>query len=95
MGGLKLFELTFKNIGGLTWETNIKQKKLPNEELLLRFFDRIAEECVFQYELGDLRAKEHIQGNLPITKLKYDIFGVFRENPRHSPNSNFKIPKFI
>lgn len=46
----------------LTWETNVKQKKLPNEETLQGFFGRIADEAIFQYEIGQIRAKEHIQG---------------------------------
>jgi len=50
----------------LTWETNIKQKKLPNEEALLSFFDRVADECVFQYEKGTIRRKEHVQGTFTL-----------------------------
>jgi peptidyl-tRNA hydrolase len=51
----------------LTWDTNIKQKKLPNEEALLSFFDRIADECVFQYEKGAQKKKIHIQGTFTLT----------------------------
>jgi hypothetical protein len=51
----------------LTWDTNIKQKKLPNEEALLSFFDRIADECVFQYEKGTKEKKLHIQGTFTLT----------------------------
>lgn len=50
----------------LTWDTNIKQKKLPNEEALLSFFDRVAEECVFQYEKGTVKQKEHVQGTFTL-----------------------------
>jgi hypothetical protein len=46
----------------LTWDTNIKQRKLPNEEVLLSFFDKVADECVFQFEKGKTKGKLHIQG---------------------------------
>ena len=45
-----------------TWDTNEKQKKLPHEESLLRFFRVVATECVFQFEIGAIKKKEHIQG---------------------------------
>lgn len=51
----------------MTWETNVKQKKLPNEEALLSFFDRIADECVFQYEKGAKKKKEHVQGTFTLS----------------------------
>lgn len=44
----------------MTWDTNIRQKKIPNEEALLSFFDRVADEYVFQYEKGTQKKKEHI-----------------------------------
>lgn len=50
----------------LTWDTNVKQKKLPHEEALLNFFKREAEDCVFQYEKGALKQKEHIQGTFTL-----------------------------
>lgn len=46
----------------LTWDTNIKQKKLPNEDALLSFFDEVADECIFQFERGKKKGKLHIQG---------------------------------
>ena len=51
----------------LTWDTNKKQRKLPDEEALLCFFDRVADECVFQYEKGAIKKKEHIQGTFTLT----------------------------
>lgn len=46
----------------MTWDTNILQKKMPNKEALLSFFDRVADECVFRYEKGIQKKKDHIQG---------------------------------
>jgi hypothetical protein len=46
----------------LTWDTNVKQKQLPSEDALLGFFDKHAEDCLFQFEKGDKRQKLHIQG---------------------------------
>jgi peptidyl-tRNA hydrolase len=64
----------------LTWDTNIKQKKLPDEEALLGFFDRVADECVFQYEKGEKKKKEHVQGTFTLTgqrKSKTNVLKLF------------------
>lgn len=45
-----------------TWETNVKQKKLPKEEELKKFLDNISESAVFQFEKGSKAGKLHIQG---------------------------------
>ena len=65
----------------LTWETNVKQKKLPNEETLTRFFDRIADEAIFQYEIGEIRKKVHIQGTFTLNgprRSKRFVLDMFR-----------------
>jgi len=62
----------------LTWETNIKQKKLPNEEALLSFFDRVADECVFQYEKGAQKKKEHIQGTFTLSGARQSKTSVLK-----------------
>jgi len=62
----------------LTWDTNIKQKKLPNEEALLSFFDRIADECVFQYEKGAQKKKEHIQGTFTLSGARQSKTSVLK-----------------
>lgn len=64
----------------LTWDTNIRQKKLPDEEALLSFFDRVADECVFQYEKGAQKEKEHVQGTFTLTgqrKSKTVVLSLF------------------
>ena len=43
-----------------TWQTNVKQRKLPEENKLLNFLNGICDECIFQYEKGSLKGKEHI-----------------------------------
>jgi hypothetical protein len=50
----------------ITWDTNKLQKKLPSEDSLLKFFNRVADDCVFQYEIGSERRKEHVQGVLQV-----------------------------
>lgn len=62
----------------LTWETNIKQRKLPNEEALLSFFDRTADECVFQYEKGSQKKKEHIQGTFTLSGARQSKTSVLK-----------------
>jgi hypothetical protein len=62
----------------LTWDTNIKQKKLPNEEALLSFFDRVADECVFQYEKGAQKKKEHVQGVFTLSGPRQSKTNVLR-----------------
>ena len=46
----------------MTWETNRAQRKLPNISELQNFFDRYAEESIFQIEQGEKQKKIHIQG---------------------------------
>lgn len=65
----------------LTWDTNIKQKKLPREEALLSFLNREADECIFQYEKGAEKKKEHIQGVFTLTgprKSKTKVLALFQ-----------------
>jgi hypothetical protein len=49
-----------------TWGTTINKKKLTNEVKLVNFFNVNAEVATFQYELGEIRKKEHIQGMFTI-----------------------------
>lgn len=65
----------------MTWDTNIKQKKLPDEEALLSFFDRVADDCVFQYEKGTQKQKEHVQGTFTLSgprKSKTAVLELFK-----------------
>lgn len=54
----------------LTWETNAKQKKIPQESELKQFLDRICDNACFQYELGSEKQKEHIQGSLTLNGVR-------------------------
>lgn len=45
-----------------TWETNISQKKLPTKDSLINLLNKIASESIFQYEIGKVKKKVHIQG---------------------------------
>lgn len=68
-----------------TWGTTSNQKKLPNEVKLLNFLNRNTDTCVFQYELGSVKKKEHVQGMFTLT------------GPRQSKTSVlnlFKLSKF-
>lgn len=49
-----------------TWDTNIKQKKIPEELELKEFLNRICSEACFQYEVGSEKGKLHIQGALTL-----------------------------
>ena len=47
---------------GFTWDTNIKQKKIPSEYKLTRFLNQEFSKAVFQLEKGGRAGKEHWQG---------------------------------
>lgn len=47
-----------------TWQTNINQKTIPDENLLLYFLNKHCSNAVFQYEKGTLKEKLHIQGKM-------------------------------
>jgi hypothetical protein len=46
----------------MTWETNVKQKSIPDEYKLKEFFDSHRMEAEWQYERGSEKKKLHIQG---------------------------------
>jgi hypothetical protein len=46
----------------LTWGTNRAQRKLPTIRELQIFFDKFADEAIFQIEEGTKKRKHHIQG---------------------------------
>lgn len=46
----------------MTWDTNIKEKKLPTEQKLISALNAIASEAIFQREKGSQKQKEHYQG---------------------------------
>lgn len=46
----------------VTWDTNISQKKIPEEFALKEFLNQICSEACFQYEIGSEKGKLHIQG---------------------------------
>lgn len=67
----------------LTWETNIAQKKIPEEDILINFFNEFCTEATFQYEIGALKQKEHIQGVFTIEgarQSKIATLKLFTEN---------------
>lgn len=47
---------------GVSLGIPIYKKKIPHEDMLSSFLNRISDDFVFQYELGSKRKKEHIQG---------------------------------
>lgn len=49
-----------------TWNTNISQKKLPNESFLMNYLNEISETGVFQLERGEIKAKPHYQGTFSL-----------------------------
>lgn len=62
----------------ITWDTNIQQKKIPHEDMLSSFLNRISDDFVFQYELGSKRKKEHIQGVFTLTGKRQSRMSVLR-----------------
>jgi len=69
----------------MTWDTNVKQKSIPKTEKLKRFFDQTCTEATWQYEIGSIKQKEHVQGvftlegprqsNVATLKVFSDYFG--------------------
>ena len=45
-----------------TWDTNIRQKKLPDLQRLKNYLNWLTDYSTFQLEKGTLRGKKHIQG---------------------------------
>lgn len=45
-----------------TWQTNMRQRKLPDRGKLASFLNRTCKKSVFQLELGERRKKRHFQG---------------------------------
>jgi hypothetical protein len=65
-----------------TWDTNVKQKTLPNEVKLMNFLNRETDLSCFQYELGEIKKKEHIQGMITLAgerKSKRSVLELFKE----------------
>lgn len=50
-----------------TWETNIKQKKLPSLYKLKNYFNSISNYSRFQLESGTIIRKQHFQGVLELS----------------------------
>ena len=50
-----------------TWDTNVKQKKLPIIENLEQFLETICDYYIFQLEEGSVKKKQHYQGCLTLT----------------------------
>ena len=44
------------------WDTNVSQKKLPNETKLKKFLNLTTDYCTFQLECGKIKNKNHFQG---------------------------------
>lgn len=70
----------------ITWDTNSRQKKIPNEDTLLNFLNRISDDCVFQYEIGARRKKEHIQGVFTLSGRRQSKISVLRMFERSFKN---------
>jgi len=67
----------------LTWETNIEQKKIPDEIELILFLNQICTEACFQYEEGTLKKKLHIQGVISLEGprlSKISTLNLFKKN---------------
>lgn len=65
-----------------TWDTNVLQKKLPNQAPLKGFMDTYAENAVFQLEKGLIAEKEHYQGCFTLIgprKSKRDVLEDFKQ----------------
>lgn len=45
-----------------TWDTNVKQKKLPDKRKLINFLNNFSSSFAFQTEIGTIKGKEHYQG---------------------------------
>ena len=66
-----------------TWDTNIKQKKLPSKIKLKIFLDQLADYAQFQEELGGKKKKLHYQGCLELhgpRVSKKKLLDNFQEN---------------
>lgn len=62
----------------LTWETNIKEKKLPTEQKLAAALNSIATDAIFQREKGSQKQKEHYQGVFTLNGKRDSKIGVLR-----------------
>ena len=60
----------------MTWESNISQKKIPEELALKEFLDGICSEACFQYEIGSEKGKLHIQGTFTLEGTRMSKSGV-------------------
>lgn len=66
-----------------TWETNASQKRIPEAEKLIKFFDFISDYCTFQKECGIIKGKEHWQGAFTLSGLrrsKRSVLDDFKSN---------------
>lgn len=65
----------------LTWETNVKQRKLPSLDDLREFLEDISEEGIFQKERGEKAAKLHWQLSIKLKKsmTKTKLLEAFKE----------------
>ena len=59
-----------------TWETNVRQKKLPDEESLIKMLNWIADYGQFQKERGEKNSKLHYQGCFTLTGPRQSKRGV-------------------
>ena len=69
-----------------TWDTNVKQKKLPELGNLKKFLDIISETCTFQLESGTVKGKLHYQGVLTLVgprQSKKQVLELFKNRFRN------------
>lgn len=61
--------MTFTNTKywSFTWDTNVKQKKLPEIEKVEQLLESIADYYIFQLEEGAIKKKKHYQGCFTLT----------------------------
>jgi hypothetical protein len=67
----------------LTWETNRLQRKLPPVNELQKFFNKYADQAIFQIEEGKQKKNKHIQGIFILScyrKSKKVTFKLFEQN---------------
>ena len=69
-----------------TWDTNVKQKQLPNEVKLKKFLNKISDYYTFQLECGKVKSKNHWQGALVLSGTrvsKKQLLDLFKQTFRN------------
>jgi peptidyl-tRNA hydrolase len=67
----------------LTWQTNLRQKKIPDEHKLTEFMNYVCTTACFQYEQSPVSNKIHIQGAFTLDgtrRSKTAVLELFKES---------------